>query len=89
MLLLSFVWNDGGCSDPVPHHGPQPVSGYLWQAIREDEEAARAVDIDTSVTNCSPSLSSAAMTSLAGVFFAFYYDDLFPEEVFRSIGGSN
>ena len=26
---------------------------------------------------------SAAMTSVAGVFFAFYYNNLFPEQVFH------
>jgi branched-chain amino acid transport system permease protein len=56
--------------------------GYFWQAIREDEEAARAVGIDTFRYKLLAVIISAAMTSLAGVFFAFYYNNLFPEEVF-------
>ena len=56
--------------------------GYFWQAIREDEEAARAVGIDTFRYKLIAVVISAAMTSLAGVFFAFYYNNLFPEEVF-------
>lgn len=56
--------------------------GYFWQAIREDEEAARAVGIDTFRCKLIAVVLSAAMTSLAGVFFAFYYNNLFPEEVF-------
>lgn len=56
--------------------------GYFWQAIREDEEAARAVGIDTFRYKLLAVVISAAMTSLAGVFFAFYYNNLFPEEVF-------
>ena len=56
--------------------------GYFWQAIREDEEAARAVGIDTFHYKLLAVVISAAMTSLAGVFFAFYYNNLFPEQVF-------
>ena len=56
--------------------------GYFWQAIREDEEAARAVGINTFRYKLIAVVISAAMTSLAGVFFAFYYNNLFPEEVF-------
>src|SRR5262249_57256766 len=62
--------------------------GYFWMAIREDEEAARAVGINTFRYKLIVVVISAAMTSLAGVFFAFYYNNLFPEEVF-SINRSN
>ena len=54
--------------------------GYYWQAIREDEEAARALGINTFRYNMFAVVISAAMTSLAGVFFAFYYNNLFPEQ---------
>jgi len=57
--------------------------GYYWQAIREDEEAARAVGVDTFRYKMYAVVISAAMTSLAGVFFAFYYNNLFPEQVFH------
>jgi branched-chain amino acid transport system permease protein len=58
-------------------------AGYYWQAIREDEEAARALGIDTFRYKMYAVVLSAAMTSLAGIFFAFYYNNLFPEQVFN------
>jgi branched-chain amino acid transport system permease protein len=57
--------------------------GYLWLAIREDEEAARALGIDTFRYKMYAVVVSAGMTSVAGVFFAFYYNNLFPEQVFH------
>ena len=57
--------------------------GYFWQAIREDEEAARALGIDTFRYKMIAVVISAGLTSLAGVFFAFYYNNLFPEQVFH------
>jgi branched-chain amino acid transport system permease protein len=57
--------------------------GYYWQAIREDEEAARALGIDTFRYKMYAVVLSGGMTSLAGVFFAFYYNNLFPEQVFN------
>ena len=57
--------------------------GYFWQAIREDEQAARALGIDTFRYKMLAVVLSAGMTSIAGVFFAFYYNNLFPEQVFH------
>jgi branched-chain amino acid transport system permease protein len=57
--------------------------GYYWQAIREDEEAARSLGIDTFRCKMIAVVISAAMTSVAGVFFAFYYNNLFPEQTFN------
>jgi branched-chain amino acid transport system permease protein len=57
--------------------------GYCWLAIREDEQAARALGIDTFRYKMVAVVISAAMTSVAGVFFAFYYNNLFPEQVFH------
>ena len=57
--------------------------GYYWQAIREDEIAARSLGIDTFRYKMIAVMISAAMTSVAGVFFAFYYNNLFPEQVFH------
>jgi branched-chain amino acid transport system permease protein len=57
--------------------------GTFWLAIREDEEAARAIGIDTFRYKMYAVVLSAGMTSLAGVFFAFYYNNLFPEQVFN------
>jgi branched-chain amino acid transport system permease protein len=56
--------------------------GYYWQAIRENQEAAEAVGIDTLRWKMLAIIISAAMTAVAGVFWAFYYNNLFPEQIF-------
>jgi len=56
--------------------------GYFWLAIREDEHAARAVGIDSFGYKMAAVMISAVMTSFAGVFYAFFYNNLFPEQVF-------
>jgi branched-chain amino acid transport system permease protein len=58
-------------------------AGYYWQAIRENEEAAQALGINTFRWKMFAVGLSSAMTSVAGVFFAFYYNNLFPEQVFN------
>ena len=57
--------------------------GYYWQAIREDEAAARALGINTFRYKMIAAVISAGMTAVAGMFFAFYYNNLFPEQVFH------
>jgi branched-chain amino acid transport system permease protein len=57
--------------------------GYYWQAIREDEVAARSLGINTFRYKLIAVAISAGMTAVAGVFFAFYYNNLFPEQVFH------
>jgi branched-chain amino acid transport system permease protein len=57
--------------------------GYFWQAIREDEHAARALGIDTFRYKLYAVVISAGMTAVAGVFFAFFYNNLFPEQIFH------
>jgi len=57
--------------------------GYYWQAIRENEEAAQALGIDVFRYKMLAILVSSSMTALAGVFFAFYYNNLFPEQIFN------
>jgi branched-chain amino acid transport system permease protein len=57
--------------------------GYFWLAIREDEVAARAAGIDTFRYKMYAVMISAAVTSFAGVFYAFFYNNLFPEQVFN------
>jgi branched-chain amino acid transport system permease protein len=57
--------------------------GYYWQAIREDETAARSLGINTFRYKMVAVVISAGMTAVAGVFFAFYYNNLFPEQVFH------
>ncbi len=61
--------------------------GYYWRAIREDEAAAQAVGVDTFGCKLAAVALSAAMTAFGGVFFAFYYNNLFPEQIF-SMGRS-
>src|SRR5204863_5513608 len=58
-------------------------AGYYWQAIRENEEAARALGINAFRWKLLAVAISAAMTAVAGVFFAFYYNNLFPEQIFH------
>jgi branched-chain amino acid transport system permease protein len=57
--------------------------GYCWLAIREDEQAARSVGIDSFRYKMAAVTISAVITSFAGVFYAFFYNNLFPEQVFN------
>ena len=57
--------------------------GYYWQAIRESPEAAQALGVNVFRYKLYAVMISAAMTSLAGVVFAFYYNNLFPEQIFH------
>jgi branched-chain amino acid transport system permease protein len=56
--------------------------GYYWQAIREDQEAAEALGINAFRYKMLAVLLSAALTSAAGAFYAFYYNNLYPETIF-------
>jgi len=58
-------------------------AGYYWQAIRENEEAAQALGINTFRWKMLAVAISSAMTAVSGVFFAFYYNNLFPEQIFH------
>ena len=58
-------------------------AGYYWQAIRENEEAAQALGINTFRWKMLAVGISSAMTAVSGVFFAFYYNNLFPEQIFH------
>jgi branched-chain amino acid transport system permease protein len=57
--------------------------GYYWLAIRESPEAAEALGVNVFRYKMIAVVISAAMTSLAGVVFAFYYNNLFPEQIFH------
>jgi branched-chain amino acid transport system permease protein len=61
----------------------QSRAGYYWRAIRENEDAAQALGINIFRWKMLAMAISAAMTALAGVFQAFYYNNLFPEQVFN------
>jgi branched-chain amino acid transport system permease protein len=58
-------------------------AGYYWQAIRENEEAAQALGINTFRWKMLAMAISSGMTAVSGVFFAFYYNNLFPEQIFH------
>ena len=57
--------------------------GYRWLAVREDETAARALGIDAFAVKMAAVVISSAMTAVGGVFYAFYYNSLFPSQVFE------
>jgi branched-chain amino acid transport system permease protein len=57
--------------------------GYQWRAVREDETAARALGIDAFAVKMAAVVISSAMTAVGGVFYAFYYNNLFPSQVFE------
>ncbi len=56
--------------------------GRYWLAIREDAEAAQAVGVPVLRCKMYAVMISAALTALAGVWNAFYYNNLFPETAF-------
>jgi branched-chain amino acid transport system permease protein len=56
--------------------------GYHWLAIREDEIAASALGIDVFRAKMTAVLVSSGMTAVGGVFYAFYYNNLFPAQIF-------
>jgi branched-chain amino acid transport system permease protein len=59
-------------------------AGYYWQAIREDEPAAQSLGINTMRWKLLAIAISAALTAVGGVFHAFYYNSLFPEQIFSA-----
>ena len=58
-------------------------AGYYWRAIRENEDAAQALGINSFRWKMLAVAISSAMTAVSGVFFAFYYNNLFPEQIFH------
>jgi len=56
--------------------------GYQWLAVREDPQAAAALGVDVFRARMAAMLISSSMTAVAGVFYAFYYRNLFPAQVF-------
>ncbi|MFA7504588.1 MAG: branched-chain amino acid ABC transporter permease [Burkholderiaceae bacterium] len=57
--------------------------GFYFRAIRDNEEAARAAGVNVFRYKMYAVQISGGMTALAGVFFAFYYNNLFPEQIFH------
>lgn len=56
--------------------------GYYWQAIRENEDAADALGIEVFRYKMIAVAISAAMTSIGGMFIAFFNNNLYPESIF-------
>jgi branched-chain amino acid transport system permease protein len=58
--------------------------GYYWRAIRENEDAAQALGVHVFRWKLLAVALSAGMTAISGVFFAFYNNNLFPEQIFHT-----
>ncbi len=56
--------------------------GYYWLAIREDPEAAQAAGINVLRYKMLAVVVSAGLTSVGGVWAAFYSKNLYPESAF-------
>jgi branched-chain amino acid transport system permease protein len=56
--------------------------GYAWLAVREDPEAAAASGVPVFRVRLAAVAVSSALTSLGGVFYAFYYNNMYPEQIF-------
>ncbi len=56
--------------------------GYRWLAVREDAQAASALGVNIFRARMAAMLISSSMTAVGGVFYAFYYRNLFPAQVF-------
>ena len=58
--------------------------GYYWQAIREDQDSAQAYGVNVFRYKMIAVAISSGLTGIAGVFYAFYYNNLFPETTFAT-----
>ena len=56
--------------------------GFYWLAVREDQDAAAALGINVFRAKLWAVMLSAGLTAAGGVFFAFYYNSLFPNQAF-------
>lgn len=57
-------------------------TGYRWRAIREDEDAARALGVRAFRLKIAAVAISAGLTGIGGGWFALMSGSLFPESVF-------
>jgi branched-chain amino acid transport system permease protein len=58
--------------------------GLYWQAIREDQESAEAIGIHLFRYKMIAVAVSSGLTGIAGVWYAFYYNNLFPGTTFAT-----
>jgi len=56
--------------------------GYRWQALREDPAAAESLGVNLLRVKLAAIALSAALTAAGGVFTAFFYNALFPDQWF-------
>lgn len=56
--------------------------GYYWQAIRDDQDAAEASGVHVFRYKMYAVLVSSGIAGVAGVFLAFYNNNLFPDSTF-------
>jgi len=55
--------------------------GYYWQAIRDDQDAAEALGVNTFRYRMYAVMISSGIAGIAGVWNVFYYNNLFPDTV--------
>ena len=75
-MALTFI-TLGGCRYLL-----KSKLGYYWQAIRDDQDAAQALGINVFKYKMYAVVYSSGIAGVAGVFYAFYQNSLFPESVF-------
>lgn len=56
--------------------------GYYWRAVRDDPEAAAALGVNIFRYRMQAVMISSGMAAIGGVFYAFFYNNLFPEQIF-------
>ena len=56
--------------------------GFHWRAVREDPAASEALGVNLFGAKMRAVMLSAALTAPVGVLHAFYYNNLFPEQIF-------
>ncbi|RMH47347.1 MAG: branched-chain amino acid ABC transporter permease [Alphaproteobacteria bacterium] len=56
--------------------------GLYWKAIREDQEAAEALGVPLFRCKMIAVAISSGLSGIGGVWYAFYYNNLFPETTF-------
>jgi branched-chain amino acid transport system permease protein len=59
--------------------------GYQWVAVRENEDAAEALGVDTLRTKIEATVLSAFMTAIGGTFYAQYFTYIGPRTVFGEV----
>lgn len=57
-------------------------SAYCWIAVRENEDAAEALGVDTLGAKIQATVLSALMTAIGGTFYAQYFTYIGPRTVF-------